>query len=318
MIYNDRFGFLSCLLSRYNPTTIINHKSNEKALLNNLLANELEVESVAISNSLDAFEKAVDIALIKIPKSLELFRLFLYQLSQKISADATVVCAFMTKHFSPQILSIAAEFFDLVEQSRAWKKSRLLVLTKPKSFVKQSIIHKIKSPLSTSMEQYYGVFSAKHIDYASQFLIEHLEILPQEKRILDLASGNGILAAAIRKQNPTCELHLMDDFYLAVASSKLNLEHKNTVFHYNDSLDIFEANYFDCMVSNPPFHFEYEVSIATALRLFKEAKRCLKEGGRFQLVANQHLNYKTHLTKLFKAVKTVAQNKKFIIYNCLK
>jgi 16S rRNA G1207 methylase RsmC len=54
------------------------------------------------------------------------------------------------------------------------------------------------------------------------------------------------------------------------------------------------------------------------LGLFKEVKRCLKTGGRFQLVASQHLNFKTHLVKLFKEVNITAENDKFVIYECIK
>ncbi|MGB1284834.1 MAG: methyltransferase, partial [Polaribacter sp.] len=71
-------------------------------------------------------------------------------------------------------------------------------------------------------------------------------------------------------------------------------------------------------VSNPPFHFEHENNIEVALNLFSEVQNCLKLGGRFVLVANKHLNYKTHLDKLFCKTEVLAENKKFVIYECLK
>ena len=44
--------------------------------------------------------------------------------------------------------------------------------------------------------------------------------------------------------------------------------------------------------------FEFENNIEVSIELFKEVYRCLKMGGRFVLVANKHLNYKTHLQKV--------------------
>ncbi|WP_417238930.1 methyltransferase, partial [Bizionia sp.] len=79
-----------------------------------------------------------------------------------------------------------------------------------------------------------------------------------------------------------------------------------------------KENSFDLVVSNPPFHFEHENNIEVALKLFTGVENCLKNGERFLLVANSHLNYSTHLTKLFTSVSVLKQNKKFQIIECIK
>jgi 16S rRNA (guanine1207-N2)-methyltransferase/23S rRNA (guanine1835-N2)-methyltransferase len=167
------------------------------------------------------------------------------------------------------------------------------------------------------LKNYPGVFSAHSVDPASKLLLDNLQISETDKRILDMASGNGIFAAVISKNFPLIEIHLLDDFYLAVESSKLNLN-DSCLFHYNDSLDDLETDYFDKIVSNPPFHFEYETNIEVSLSIFKGASRCLKPDGLFQVVANRHLNYKTHLVNLFDVVEVVAGSEKFVVYNCSK
>lgn len=314
-IVNDRFGFLTCLMHSYRPTSVLSNKSEKKATQQNLLHNQLDLDNISFSTPLNLSEKKLDLGLLKIPKSLELFRLFLYNLSSNWKEDSVLLCGFMTRHFSSKMLKIAAEFFEEVEQSRAWKKSRVLILKRPKAFENKNMIHQISFD-GQIFKQYFGVFSAKHIDYASQFLIENWSINPSDERVLDLASGNGVLAAAVRKYSSSCELHLLDDSYLAVESSKLNLAASNTFFHCDNTLSKFEDNYFDCVVSNPPFHFEHEVNIQPSLNLFREVHRCLNPDGSFVLVANRHLNYKTHLSLLFSRISVVNENSKFIIYEC--
>ncbi|MBL4708340.1 MAG: methyltransferase, partial [Flavobacteriales bacterium] len=46
-------------------------------------------------------------------------------------------------------------------------------------------------------KQYWGVFSAKHIDYATQYFLEHIKLNPTDNSILDLASGNGVIGNEI-------------------------------------------------------------------------------------------------------------------------
>lgn len=318
-IFNDRFGFLTCHLNQFSPTIILNYKSQEKAIFQNLELNDLKISPLNFITPLKSLPKQLDLAILKMPKSMDLFRMQLFQISKSLDNEGIVLASFMTKYFSPQMLSIAKEFFDKVDQSKAWKKARVLILKNKKQEKEISILHSIEFQ-DFIYQQYFGVFSAKNIDYASQFFIQHLKLKEDNQRVLDLASGNGVLSKAIQIRNLNSEIHLMDDSFLAVESSKLNLSDQqnseNIFFHFNDSMDIFEDNYFDLVISNPPFHFEHETNIEIAIRLFSEVKRCLKNGGRFELVASQHLNFKTHLVKIFDEVKVVSENNKFIIYEC--
>jgi len=321
LLQGDRFGFLACHLATYNPTSVITYKSQEKALHLNLEGNNLTASNISVINPLDSISKVIDIALVKIPKSLDLFKLYLYQISKNTNKDSVVFASFMTKHFSKQMLKIASEFYEEVEQSLAWKKSRILILKRPKPYNKQSLISSIKLSDSFELKQYFGVFSARNIDYATSFLLENISLNKSDSRILDLASGNGIIAYSIlqKYENNSWEkpeMHLLDDSYLAIESSKLNLPNINTYYHYNDNMEVFEDKYFDLIVTNPPFHFEYEINTEISVGFFKQAHRCLNTGGRFQLVFNRHLNYKPLLRRVFKNVELVAENSKFVVLLC--
>lgn len=320
-IFNDRFGYLSVSLHKYNQRIVSHFKSQMDAIEANYKHNNLKNHIPEFSVLLDSRDTQSDIVAMKVPKSMELFHLFLIKIYQMSHADTKVYCGFMTKHFTKQMLEIAALYFGTVEQSLAWKKSRVLILSKPKNNIKEvSPINKISFTNENGEQilfrQYFGVFSSKHIDFATQFLLANLSIEKSVSTALDLACGNGVIAHHIRQQSETTKIHLLDDSYLAMESAKLNIKNGSNFFHYNYHLDDFENDYFDLIVCNPPFHFEHENTIDIALQLFRGVSRVLKKGGEFILVSNLHLNYKTHLSKIFNRVEVINMNKKYELIGC--
>jgi len=314
-IYNDSSGYLSCHLLSNKTEIRISKKSQEKSIFKNLENNELLFEDKQFSNFEAITDFKAQVVVLKVPKSVDLFEQYLNQISLGIDGNSIVVCSFMTKYFTKRMIEIAERYFDTVKQTKAWKKSRLIVLTNPKNNEIKPLVHVINSDLGI-YKQHYGVFSSDHIDYATQFLIENINIPENADRVLDLASGNGVLAKVIQNDNPDLEIHLLDDSVLAVESSKMNISGENVHFHFNNELSDFESDSLDYIISNPPFHVDHEIDISLPLELFKQAARCLKKKGKFQLVFNNHLNYATHLNKLFKDVKVAAQNDKFTVLNC--
>lgn len=315
VVYNDRFGFLTALQLPQPTHTVVTWSSQQVALEFHLQKNEVAAEHWSHSSPLTPLPHPVQEAWIKLPKSLELFQLFLQQLSAQLLPEAQVLVGFMTRHFSPQILAIANLYFEEVQQSKAWKKSRLLILKQPKPYVARTLQHHL-SWEKLIFRQYYGVFSAKHIDYASQFLLGHLPTLRAGSKVLDLACGNGVLGLAASQQVEGVELHLLDDFNLALASAQMNVGEQAVHFHWNYQLEELPTAYFDYILCNPPFHTEYEVTTSIAKQLFKGAKKCLHPQGELWIVANCHLNYKSFLNTLFEQVIIVQQNKKFLLYKC--
>ena len=313
--FNDRFGVFNVVLGAENNKTIWTYASQKKAILQNLTLNNLSV-SIDFKTPLDDLYE-VDVALLKVPKSLELFELFLHQIYLASNSETEVICGFMTKYFSTSMLKIASKYFDELEQTKAWKKARLLVLKKPKPKVEQKQLINTISFNQIQLKQYYGVFSSGGIDIGTRFFLENLKVPVGELNVLDLASGNGVIATEVIKQNSKAKLTLIDDFNLAISSSELNISKPATSFYCSNTLADFSDQTFDLVVSNPPFHFEFENNIEVSIGLFESVKRVLKKEGRFLLVANKHLNYKTHLDLFFVDVSIVASNNRFeVVYCC--
>ena len=59
-----------------------------------------------------------------------------------------------------------------------------------------------------------------------------------------------------------------------------------------------------------------ENNIEVSVGLFAQVKTKMKERGRFILVANKHLNYWTHLEKIFPNTEVMAIDDKFEVYDC--
>ena len=313
-VMHDRFGAVA--LSLPQPVRFVaNFHSQEEALRQNAGAAVPEVVSL--------FDPPVPVsgALLRIPKSLGLFEAYLSQISAAAHDSTVLAAGFMTRYFTPRLLQIAARYAGRVEQSRAHRKARLLILSEFRNPGEVMEVPRHRVPFAgMHYEQYAGVFSADHIDYATQFLLEswespELQELPSPNYLLDLACGNGIIGSQLLLRYPSAFLTATDDSRLAVESARRNLPPDRCTVLYNHTLEAVSTDSQDLVVTNPPFHFGHENNIEISLDLFGQVRRVLKPGGNFILVANRHLNYLTHLRRHYQ-VFVMAENDKFIVYRC--
>lgn len=317
ILYNDRFGVLSCCLAHDGLKVAMSYKSQWTALKINMKRYHLPAGILPVRNVLKPLEKPVDVGVFKMPKSLELFEIQLAHCHRAAQESTVVAVGFMTKYFAEGMLRVASKYFEEVEQTKAWKKARLMILKKPKAVPQATFTKELESASGKRFKQYYGVFSSSHIDYGSELLIQHLNPPSEVSAMLDLASGNGVLGYHMQKQCPSAELYLMDDNHLAVESGKLNVQ-GNVRHHWDSELESLglPEGHFDWVVTNPPFHFDHENNIEVSLNLFEQVSKYLGPNGVFQLVANRHLNYSAHLKAWFRKVERVAENSKFEVINC--
>ena len=309
-VFHDRFGAVALSLPG-DVVFVPAFHSQETAL--RLNAGD---RSVPVAGLLDPPPYPLEQAVLRIPKSLALFEFYLSKIAAAASPRTRVAAGFMTRHFTPRLLEIAAEYAGAVSQSRAVKKARLLLLHDFRVGAGAQDKSNTLEFGGRHYRQYPGVFSANHIDHATRFLLEHWPEMPVPQTILDVACGNGVIGDQLLIRYPDARLTATDDFVLAVASARLNLPAARSRVVYDHTLARVGDASQDLIVTNPPFHFGHEHNIDVSLFLFAQSRGKLRPGGQFVVVANRHLNYATHLSKWYGRTEVVAESAKFVVYRC--
>lgn len=342
-VFEDHSAILSVLIGR-DGTSLTTDSATENKLQLYWQQNGMTTPAPHCQSVLQAWSGA-RFNLMRLPKSLDLFELLLGAIAARANEDTQLAVSFMTRHFSPRMLEIVRKYADGVEQTRAYKKARLLLISSFKSSFVLPQVQRVLLDFNTGSEspqgekayyhqlsygghsyrQLYGVFSAQRIDYGTQFLLDSwsslpgLADLPAPQEILDIGCGNGVIGHQLLLRYPEARLEGFDTSYLAVHSARYNWAHLAA----DQNWEVFPASsipadrgQYELIVSNPPFHDGHRNTIDPSLHLFRQAATHLKADGSFILVANRHLNYATHLTKLFTAVIALGTNKKYVIYRC--
>lgn len=315
-IIHDRFGYLTCHFKSCHPTVFVHLKSQKDAIQNNL---EQISQSEGVNWS-DLFSEQqggpFDVVIVHLPKSLELLEWYCQYLHPLCHEKTIVFWGFMTRHFTPAWLNLAGQYFNEVLQGKAKKKARIITLGGKIDVPGKPVTPKSISFENREYQQFPGVFASGKIDPATLFLLHHLSVKPSEKKVLDWGCGSGIIGGYLLEKYKHVHLDALDDFLPAFHSAKRNLPEATLFWDYE--VPPRHATSYDLIVTNPPFHFEYENDITISISFFSQTKKWLSPEGRLVIVANKHLNYKTHLEKIFFDVTVVQENEKFIIYECQK
>ncbi|MQY16937.1 Ribosomal RNA large subunit methyltransferase G [Streptomyces sp. RB5] len=114
-----------------------------------------------------------------------------------------------------------------------------------------------------------------------------------------------------------------DESYQAIASAEATYHANATppskaTFEVADALTTSPPASADLILNNPPFHTHQATTDRTALRMFRNAHRTLRQGGEFWLVGNRHLAYHVPLKRLFGNSTVIASNPKFVVLRAVK
>lgn len=325
-ILDDMFGAISIGLKNQSPIVITDSYVSKQAIAQNCQHNNLSQPTII--DSLAPLPKA-DCYVLKLGKNLAYTQYHMQRLAN-LDHDFLIIATGKVNLINKNLITKFEHLFSNVHTSLAKKKSRLLFASKQgKLNTNLPAPKELKWPeLKVSMFNHANVFSKDQIDIGGRFLAENLPLLKAGQKVVDLGCGNGLLSLAVcaqmKQSNTRCQLLLSDESFMAVNSAQYNIEHnfpENLVeCHYvqDNCLNQQPDNSADVILCNPPFHQQNTITDHIAKQMFDDAHRVLMCDGELYVVANRHLPYQQHLKKLFGGFKVLAQNQKFIIYQCLK
>ncbi|MEE4217313.1 MAG: methyltransferase [Xanthomonadales bacterium] len=172
---------------------------------------------------------------------------------------------------------------------------------------------------SLEMVSLPGVFAHGRLDPGTGLLLDVLQDLQPSGRILDFASGCGVIGLSILAADDKAGLTLLDDSALAIEAGARSLQANGLTARLLPSDGLSEADgAFDWIISNPPFHRGVDNDFDIAASFFRDAGTFLSEKGRIVIVFNRHLPYTGWLRNHFKSVNCLAQNRAFIVIQASK
>jgi 16S rRNA (guanine1207-N2)-methyltransferase/23S rRNA (guanine1835-N2)-methyltransferase len=331
-IYNDDFGALACWFADSKPLWVSDSFVAKQSCLVNLQRNKLPIESVTFYDSVTQVDSPAELVLLKIPKTTALLEQQLIDLQSRVSPATTVIAAGKANLIQKSTLALFEKYLGATTTSLAKKKARL-VFCQPAGNKSHS------SPYPTiwftdkprfEISNLANVFARQQLDIGARFMLEQLSNLAnmENKTVIDLGCGNGVLGLHILNQNKQTKVVFVDESYMAVASAKQNIlanlteKALQSEFIVNNCLDNFteksQFNEVDIVLCNPPFHQQNAITDHIAWQMFKDAKAVLQESGQLFVVGNRHLDYPNKLKRLFGNVTKVATNQKFSILSVTK
>lgn len=325
LIFNDNFGTLACALHAHRPYSVSDSYMSQLATRHNLKLNGLDPEQVTLLDSLAELPAAPAVVLIRVPKALALLEQQLRALRHVVTEDTLIVAGAKARDVHTSTMQLFEKVLGPTRTSLAWKKARLI-------FCQAADIVPLAAAETTNwtldgtdwlIHNHANVFSRGSLDIGARLFLDHL---PRglNGHIVDLGCGNGVIGLTALAQNPDAQVTFVDESYMAVASSELNVEHNlpqeldRCQFEVNNALAGIERESVQAVLCNPPFHQQHAITDHTAWQMFCDAKRCLQVGGELRIVGNRHLDYHQKLKRLFGNCTLVASNKKFVILRAVK
>ncbi|MGD2129804.1 MAG: methyltransferase [Lysobacterales bacterium] len=159
-----------------------------------------------------------------------------------------------------------------------------------------------------------GVFAHGRLDRGTALLLEALETLRPEGKVLDFACGAGVIGLCLLARDPGLRMGFSDSSSLALESCRRSLDANGLEAEVMPSDGLTEVvGVFDWIVTNPPFHSGVWDNREVAHRFVREAGTVLVGRGRILVVYNRHLPYFHWLREHYSSVRTVVEDREYYV-----
>lgn len=322
LIVNDSFGALAVAFAGRDLVSWSDSSVSIKAAEANLARNDVDPGTVTFVPSTETPPGPVDLAIVKVPRTLAFLEDELRRLRPLLHDASMVIGAGMTRAVHRSTIAAFETTIGPTPTSLARKKARLLLPSldpslpsaprvEPGTWVTAEGITVFDLP---------NVFSSGGLDAGTRLLLDHLPPVPPGHTVVDLGCGNGVVAATIAHRNADIALVCCDESHHAVAAARrtLGVAGVEASLHVADVLDGVSDSSADLVVVNPPFHAGGARTTDVAHRMFREARRVLRPGGEIRVVGNRHLGHHVALGRCFSEVEVVASDPGFVVLRAVR
>jgi 16S rRNA (guanine1207-N2)-methyltransferase len=317
LVVDDAHGALATALATHGPTSWTDSIVTVAATRANLERNGLDPSAVTSVPSTSDPAGPVDVAVVKVPRTLAVLEDELHRLRPLLHAGSVVVGAGMTKAVHRSTIAAFEQAIGPTPTSRARKKARLLLASVDPSLEPGPGPGPLRwvTPDGLEVTGLPGVFSASSIDPGTRLLLDHLPAPEPGAVVVDLGCGTGVVGATVAHRHPDVSLVCCDESFRAVASARqtVGAVTSDATFHVTDVLDGVAEASTDLVLCNPPFHTGGARTTSVAYRMFADSARVLRPGGTITVVANRHLGHHVALRRWFDGVGVVGSDPRFVV-----
>ncbi len=331
VVIGDGYGALALGAAFEGATGVRVHQdalTGERALAANAAAQGL---SAAVrSCGLDAeLVRGARVVLLRLPRSLSALRDIAGLIAAHAAPEVVVFAGGRLKHMTVSMNGVLREHFDSVDVTHARQKSRVLIARGPHDGVDP--VYAAARVDGLELRAFGGAFAGAALDIGTRLLLAHLPATladgadgadgahagTEADPLIDLACGNGAVAAWLALRHPDAWVYATDQSAAAVASARATvaangLESRVRVVR-DDALGARPSGSASFIALNPPFHSGSAVSDLIAPRLFADAARVLRPGGELWCVWNSPLRYRPTLDRLVGPTRQIARDPKFTV-----
>jgi 16S rRNA (guanine1207-N2)-methyltransferase len=338
LLLGCHLGVLAAFLARVHPGLslfLTDHSYNSLEMARLTLAANY-INGVTILNTTELSEdlfEAFNLVYLQLPKGRSLARRWMVQAYHTLKVDGSLYLGGANDAGIQSSIKDARSLFTRGEVLAYKKGSRVARFLKspgdalapdwynapgisPGSWVEFTIELNHRTFRIRSLP---GVFSYNRLDEATRMLLQSVAILPDAK-VLDVGCGYGVLGLYAAAQGASL-VHLVDDNFLAVASSQATLKLNrvaNAQVYTGDLLTPLGNNQYDLILSNPPFHAGHSVNYQITQALIEQSYQALNPGGRLVIVVSSFLRYDHLIQSIFNNVTVLAESGKFRLLSGLK
>ena len=163
-----------------------------------------------------------------------------------------------------------------------------------------------------------GLFAHGRLDVGTRQLFDVLPSFKSEKRILDFASGSGVVASRVLAENAGIQMDVLDIDPLAIHAARINVPTAGKHYLSNAWDQVPHNAKWDVIISNPPLHAGVAADFTGLNALVDEAGRYLSRHGELFLVTQRNVQLRERLEKHFASVRVAGNSPGFKTWHAKK